>query len=69
MCIVSSSAEATAPITQIIKQIEAHKEKLNVLMDETMMPIGDIKIEVIKESIVKKVPQSKETLSRMDFRI
>ena len=55
--------------TQILKQIEAHKEKLNVLMDETMMPIGDIKIEVIKESIVKKVPQSKETLSRMDFRI
>lgn len=53
----------------ILKQMKANDGKLRGLIDETMMPIGEIKIELTKEPIQKKLSKSRETLGRMDFRI
>lgn len=54
---------------EILRQMERNEHQLRALMNETMMPIGGIKMERIETNIDKKSPKRTEVLSRLDFRI
>jgi len=53
----------------ILKQIKENQAQLRALMDETMMPIGDIEIEQLEERLEQKIPRKESISSRLDFRI
>lgn len=53
----------------ILKQMESHASDLNELMKETMMPIGEIHFECLKETIGQKIKNHKQNMGRLDFRI
>ncbi len=54
---------------EILKQIQAHEAQLRKLMDDTMMPIGEISVERLQTSREEKNSKKEARLSRLDFRI
>lgn len=54
---------------EILKQMKVHKTQLRELMDDTMMPIGDISVECLKNHIKEEKTTKSQLVSRLDFRI
>lgn len=53
----------------IVKHMKSHEEKLRRLMSDTVIPVGSIQFEELKETIAQKVKEEKVKLGRLDFRI
>lgn len=55
---------------RILEQIETHKEKLESLLEDTVIPVSTILVERLETSIAKQLEQSHDKqLSRLDFKV
>lgn len=53
----------------ILKQMKENEDKLRKLIDDTLIPIGEISIECLQMPTKKKVSKQENQLNRLDFRI
>lgn len=54
---------------RILKQMESHRDQLDELMKDGLMPIGKVEFECLKEPISQKVKAHQKEMGRLDFRI
>lgn len=53
---------------RILEQIESHKEKLEQLLEDSIIPVGTILVERLEAPIKKQLDQKRD-LGRLDFRV
>ena len=54
---------------EILKHMQNHKKELRTLMEDTIVPIGEIHLECLQQTATEKISKKEDGLNRLDFRI